>query len=87
MKYTLNCVSWNSLKEIFHSVSSHWKTQTTILDKLPEQKQERNDQQHAISPCESDFLQLQEYKDWSSSKTIHATAFKNTNGLILFGKI
>ena len=22
MKYTLNCVSWNSLKEIFHSVSS-----------------------------------------------------------------
>ena len=22
MKYTLNCVSWNSLKEIFHSASS-----------------------------------------------------------------
>ena len=22
MKYTLNCVSWNGLKEIFHSVSS-----------------------------------------------------------------
>ena len=24
MSYALNCVSWNSLKEIFHSVSSHF---------------------------------------------------------------
>ena len=36
------------------------KTQTTILNKLAEQKQERYDQQHAISPCESNFLQQQE---------------------------
>ena len=25
MKYTLNCISWNSLKEIFHSVSSPYR--------------------------------------------------------------
>ena len=40
MKYTLNCVSWNSLKEIFHSVSSpleagfelrKWQTNSKVV--------------------------------------------------------
>ena len=30
MKYTLNCVLWNSLKEIFHSVSSHLVKKDTL---------------------------------------------------------
>lgn len=44
-------------------VKSLLETQTLILVKLAEQKHERNDQQHAILPCESnkslppDFLQ------------------------------
>ena len=31
MKYTLNSVSWNSLKEIFHSVSSPYVIHKTMF--------------------------------------------------------
>lgn len=72
-------------------VKSLLETQTLILVKLAEQKHERNDQQHAILPCESnkslpvDFLQqYQVQKNQApinnTRKTTHITAFKNTNG-------
>ena len=32
MKYTLNCVSWNSMKEIFHSILAFWfETQNFLM--------------------------------------------------------
>ena len=36
MKYTLNCISWNSLKEIFHSVSSPLDIQRQPPRGIPE---------------------------------------------------
>ena len=57
--------------------------QVAILEKIVEQKYERNDQQHALLPHKSnknfppDFLKQQEVQ---KKKQKHVTVFKNMSG-------